>query len=140
MAPREVDVLRARLEAIAGAAAALAAQIEDLHVVAYERQARDEVKVAGSAGGGIDTVGDQRARSLWRRLDVELQAIEIGLVGLERAAGNLLCEGPSALQTRGSMVSPGEFARAVLKQRERRESGDYTPHRTEDQPNYPGAK
>ncbi|MGH3476013.1 MAG: hypothetical protein ACRDQD_04160 [Nocardioidaceae bacterium] len=140
MAPREVEALRASLAAIVAAATSLARQMEDLHALAYDRQARDEVKVAGGSGGGVDTVGDGRARDLWRRLERDVPALEVGLVALDQAAGNLLSEGPSPAQTRGSLIAPGEFARAVGRQRERAERSEYVPYRTEDQPKYPGGK
>lgn len=140
MPPPEVQVLRARLATIEKAARGLAAQAEDLHALAYDRPARDEVKVAGGITAELDTIGDQRARQLWRRLEKDVQAVELLVVALKQAVGNRLSEGPSPPATRGSKLSPGEFARALVSQRQRQDAGEYTPHRTEDQPKYPGGR
>lgn len=142
MAHRDVDLVRARLAAIGRHAERLALQAEDLHWVAYERPAGGE---AGGASGKfksvyLDTVGNQRARLVWRHLVDELAHFEITLVALAQAAGNLLSEGASPPKTRGSLIGAADFARAVHHQRRRRDAGEYTPHRTEDQPRYPGGR
>jgi hypothetical protein len=137
---RDVDDVRASLAAIVKAAQGLAADAEDLHAVAYDRQARDHVKVAGGDGAGIEDIGDPQARKLWRRLVKHTENLETSTVALAKATAGLLSAGPSAPPTRGSKVAPGEFARALRHQRERQAAGEYTPRRTETQPRYPGGK
>ena len=138
MAHRDVDVIRARLTAIAGAAAALSKQLEDLHALAFERRVGGETKVSGGSGGDVDTVGDQRARTLWRRLEAELRAAEVAVVALERAAGNLLTEGRAATEPMfGTSLTPAEFRRLQRARTRRLERGEYTPHRVEPQPDLP---
>ncbi len=140
MAPRDVDVLRARLNAVVSAARALSGQIEDLHVYAFDRPANGETKVAG--GNTIDDplgVGDQRARALWHTLEDKLKEAETLVVGLGRAVGNLLSAGPSAEITRGSLIRKAELKAAVKRQARRAGNGEYTPRRLMEQPPYPGA-
>jgi hypothetical protein len=142
MPPRDVALLRARLAAIVKAADRLSADAEDLHAIAYDKPAGDDVKVAGGHphSAYLDTVGNQRARNLWRRLDTEIHALELHLVELKQATGNLLSEGASPPATRGSKLKPGELARLLGGQRRRQAAGEYTPHRTEAQPKYPGGR
>jgi hypothetical protein len=142
MAPRDVVALRARLTGIVDAARSLAANAEDLHVLAYDQPAGDEVKVAGGVPTSVylDTVGNHQARRLWRCLEDELEVVETGLVALRHAVANLLSAGASAPVTRGSSLRPGELPRLLRRKAQRRAAGEYTPERTEAQPKYPGPK
>lgn len=141
MPPREVTLLAVRLDAMARASLALALQLEDLHALAYDKATRDSEKVAtgGERPAGVENVGDERARDVWRRLG-RIPFLEKELLALERAAGNLLSEGASPSATRGSLISRGELSLALRRQRQRQRLGEYTPKRNEDQPDYPGGR
>lgn len=139
MSARDVEILRARLQAIARAALRLAGELEDLHEVAYTPAVAGHDKVSGGGVSGLETVGDPRARALWRRLD-ELRDLELAIVTLEQAVGNLLASGPSPEPTRGSLIPKREFRAALRRQRQRDARGEYTPRRNVDQPPYPGTE
>jgi hypothetical protein len=137
--PRDVSDLRARLEAAATTAAALAKHVEDLHSIAYERHVGDHERVSGGdAHPGVENVGDLRARALWAQLVKHAHHVEITLLTLERAAGNLLAAGPGAEDTRGSLISSAEHAYELRKQDRNRARGEFVPARLGDQPGYPG--
>lgn len=143
MAPRDVEVLRARLEDITATAALLAKGLDDLHSLAYEQGAGSEVRVSGSAypPPGVATVGDPRARSVWKRLETGIRAAELSLQALLHAAGNLLTEGQEDDQPRfGSALGEEEFRRLLDKQEQRRRRGEYTPAKAMPQPTYPNAR
>jgi hypothetical protein len=82
-------------------------------------------------------VGDERARDLWRRLSAHTRQVEMTLQALEWATGNLLAAGPSAEETRGSLITAEEFAHQMRGQARRRVAGEYTPARMVDQPQHP---
>jgi hypothetical protein len=137
--PRDVSDLRARLEAAATTAAALAGHLPDLHGLAYERHVGGSERVAGGdAHPGVENIGDERARDLWARLVKHAHHVELTLQALEWAVGNLLAAGASPEDTRGSLISSAEFAHAVRHQQQRAAAGEYTPVRSQDQPPYPG--
>lgn len=140
MAPRDVEVLRARLAAVVAAARTLSNHLEDLHVYAYDRPAGGETKVAG--GDSADDPlggGNQTARALWHGLEAKLKDTEVVVVGLSRAVGNLLSAGPGPEDMRGTHISKAEYKRRTKGQARRAANGDYTPRRLLDQPPYPGA-
>lgn len=142
MAPRDVLVLRARLEDIAASATSLSRAAEDLYGIAYERGSGVDVKVSGGGGqAGLDTVGDARAKRLWRRLEKHVKASELALRALVHGAGNLLAEGETDDRLRfGSAITAAELDALVSRQAGRRARGEYTPARTEEQPAHPARK
>jgi hypothetical protein len=134
------DVERRRWQLTLGseAAARLCVHVRDLHSQAWERHVGDYEHVNGGADHpGVETVGDQRARTLWNRLCATAVDLDT-LVPLERAVANYFSAGPSPDPTRGSIISKGEFAAAVRHQRQRAADGLYTPARTEGQPGWGG--
>jgi hypothetical protein len=141
--PREVDLLRARLGDIADTAAALAKSTEDLYRLAYEKgSAQADVKVAG---GGIkpelDSHGDPRARHLWHKLEKHAKSSETALRALLLGIGNLMAQGQIDTTVRfGSAMTPAEFEWVLMRQRARQANGEYTPHRTEEQPDHPSRR
>jgi hypothetical protein len=140
LTPRDVNDLRARLEAAAVAAAALARHVDDVHSLAYEKHVSpgERVTVKKPFPDGLEVVGDLRARILWAHLVKHAHHVESILLTLEQGVGNLLAAGRSAEDTRGSLISSAEFAHAVQAQRRRASAGDYTPARSQEQPGYPG--
>jgi hypothetical protein len=140
MAPRDVERLRGQLTGGAEAAARLAAHAEDLFGLAWERHVGDHEHVNGGADHpGVETVGDQRARTLWHRLVAAAADLDT-LVPLERAIANYFSAGPSPDPTRGAIISKGEFVAAQRRQRRRVADGLYTPVRIEDQPGWAGGR
>lgn len=143
MTPREIDIVRARLADITATATALAHSAEDLYRLGYEKgSATNEVKVAGGrAPADLGTHGDPRARHLWHKLERQARACEVALRAVLHGAGNLLAEGELDDRLRfGSAITPAEFDRLLARQAHRRSSGDYTPHRIEEQSDHPGRK
>lgn len=138
--PRDVERLRWQLTLGGEAATRLCQHLEDLHSLAWEKHVGDFEHVNGGAEHpGVETVGDQQARTLWARLCAT--AIDLDtLVPLERAIANYFTAGPSPEPSRGAIVSKGEFGAAVRAQRRRTAAGEYTPVRIEQQPDYGGAR
>jgi hypothetical protein len=135
---RDVDRLRWQLTAGSEAAVRLCAHLEDLQSLAWEKHVGDFEHVNGGAEHpGLETVGDQRARTLWARLCATATDLDT-LLPLERAVANYFSAGPSPEPTRGAIVSNGEFEHAQRHQRRRRADGMYTPVRIEDQPGWGG--
>lgn len=136
--PRDVDRVRFQLTLGAEAAARLCHHLEDLHSLAWEKHVGDFERVAGGAEHpGVETVGDQRARTLWARLCSTANDLDT-LLPLERAIANYFTLGPSPDPSRGAIISRGEFSSAQRHQRRRLDGGLYTPRRIEDQPGYGG--
>lgn len=147
MTPREVDTVRARLADTADTAAALARHAEDLYRLAYEKNSSPaDVKVSGDTGGsengtpaGVHSVGDLRARHLWRKLERQAKASELALRAILHGTGNLFAEGEIDDRIRfGSALTPAEFDRLRARQAQRIADGDPTPVRIEEQPDHPG--
>jgi hypothetical protein len=110
-------------------------EIEDLHVLAYDRPvALSEAKVSGGSHDyALDTHGDPRARSAYHQLG---HAIESACKLLDEAttnALNLLREGNSP--GRGQRhLRLAELGEAISSQVRRSRRGDYTPVRRGPQP------
>jgi hypothetical protein len=140
MTARDVDQLRWQLTAVADAAGRLCGHLEDLFSLAWERHVGDYEHVSGGSDHpGVETVGDQRARTLWARLCATAVDLDT-LVSLERAVANYFSAGPSPDPTRGAIISKGEFVEAQRRQRDRQAAGLYTPTRIEDQPGWGGGR
>ncbi len=135
------DIERVRFQLVLGAEAAtrLARHLDDLHSLAFDRHVGDFEKISGGAAHppGVETVGDPKARALWQRVCSAATDLD-RLAPLERAIGNHFAAGPSPEQTRGAIIVKGEFVAAQRHQRRRRDDGQYTPVRIEDQPGYGG--
>jgi len=136
--PRDVERLRWQLTLGGEAAARLCFHLEDLHGMAWEKHVGDYEHVSGGADHpGVETVGDQRARTLWVRLCATAVDLDT-LVPLERSICNYFSAGPSPDPSRGAIISKGEFGAAQRHQRRRSADGLYTPVRIEDQPGWGG--
>jgi hypothetical protein len=139
VANRELDVLAARLAAIEVAARSIGRQLVDLHGIAYERAVTGGDRVGGGTDAGVETHGDERARHIWRRLEGAIERIETHIKALDSVISNLLSKGGSVEETRGSLIPKREFRAALKQQKQRDARGEYTPHRTLEQPDYPAA-
>lgn len=136
---RELEHLRGRLDQIERSARALYNHIADLHAQAWERAGHGLEPTGRSTTSGVDVVGDPRAQALWRSLAEEVEEAGKRLAALRAAVHHYLSAGPSPEATRGSMISKGDFRAQLRRQRQRQDAGQYTPHRIESQPNYPGS-
>jgi hypothetical protein len=137
--PRDVDALRAHLRSASTVALRISHHLEDLHTLAFDRHVSGGERTSGGnwPPPGVEAVGDERARDLWGRLSTLARQVEMTLRALEWATGNLLAVGPSAEETRGSLILHQEYADALTRQRRRRTAGEYTPERMVDQPPHP---
>ena len=136
MSLREVEAVRAHLASIARNAALLAAQVEDLYVLAYDRPASSEVKVAGT-GAPDPITGDLFAKKLFASLAGRSREADDILKGFTASVGNLLNVGSVDDSLWGTRISAAEFGRALKAQGRRRARGDYTPTRNVAQPRHP---
>lgn len=140
MTPRDVDRLRWQLTNGAEAATRLCAHLEDLHTLAWEKHIGDFEHVNGGAEHpGVETVGDQQARTLWARLVATATDLDT-LVPLERAIANYFTVGPSPDGSSHPLVSKGDWVRQFRARDRRAARGEYTPTRIEGQPPYGGGR
>jgi hypothetical protein len=140
-APR-IDTLRNRLAATRELLSMVERELEDLHVLAYERaRAASDAKVNGGARDyALDTHGDVKAREAYHRLgDVIVGGP--GVVGvcdlLAWAAHDMiriLNVGERTSRNPSQRVTALELAEAIEAQSNRIARGEYTPVRTEEQP------
>lgn len=138
--PRDVERLRWQLTAGSEAAVRLCAHLEDLHSLAWEKHVGDFEHVNGGAEHpGVETVGDQRARTLWARLCATATDLDT-LLPLERAVANYFSAGPSPEGSSHPLVSKGDWNQQVKARARRAARGDYTPIRIEQQPPYGGGR
>ena len=131
-----IDTLRNTLAGTRRLLDMIGEEIEDLHVLAYDRQAaRQEAKVSGgTADWALDTHGDQRARQAYRDL---AEAVDQACVLLDDAiydALNLLREGPSSMGRAPRRLRLVELGEAIASQVKRTRRGEYEPIRRGIQP------
>lgn len=141
MAPREVSVVEARIDALVAAARRLRPHLTDVHSLAYEKSSSvDDVKVAGGAAGDVGTTGDLQARHLWSQLERKLRDVETVVRACEVATLNYLSAGESPPETRGSLISKREYRDRIRNQRRAADRGEHISPRLVDQPPYPGSR
>lgn len=134
-APR-IDSLRNRLTATRDLLTMVEQELEDLHVLAYDRPAAtEEAKVSGGTSHYyLDTHGDQRARNAYKRLWDTLDGVCTTLDGAANNALNLLREGGTPTNQGPRTVRLGELGELIAAQARRARTADYTPHRRGPQP------
>jgi hypothetical protein len=124
MTPRDVDALARRLRILTRAADRIRAHAADLHSLGWEPHRGDTEKVNGGTTDHTPRAGDPRARH------------EDLLVGLERdIVAFFFAHSTSPEPSRGSLISAGEHAQLLARQRARAD----TPARLVDQPAHPRA-
>lgn len=151
MTRRPAHIIRAAnaLESIQHRAEALAGQLEDLHVLAYDQPRGD------NAGRGaprqqwyLDELGQRRAKDALRHLERTVMRLDSDLGKLHAEVFGIVTEGePADASLRGTLLGaldaqgaliPGsakqELERAVAAQRRRAARGEYQPARVERQP------
>lgn len=135
-APVRIDTLRNRVNATIDLLKLLAAQLEDLHVLAYERNvARVEMErvQGGDRDYALDTHGDPRARDAFRALNTTTMSAAEWIATATHDALRLLTEGkPPTSGTRKATAV--EVGHALVAQSRRVQRGEYTPYRGFPQP------
>lgn len=135
MNPR-LDTMRNRVAATLRLLTMVEQELEDLHVLAYDRpSAVDEAKVAGgSAEYYLDTHGNMKARdayrALWRSLDGICQSID----GASNNALYILRKGDTPTNQGPRTASLTELGELIAAQERRARRGDYTAVRRGPQP------
>lgn len=131
-----LDTLRNQLTATTELLGMIRQELEDLHVLAYERHsAADEAKVAGGTHDyALDTHGDPRARAAYRQLGDTTADACATLATVTHDALNLLRTGNTP-STRGRRtIQLEELGNAIAAQARRASRGEYTPIRRGPQP------
>lgn len=134
---RDVEALVDRLRSIGRTVEALTRVAQDLHVLAYDRPASDEVAVAGGNMYPDPLTGDGEARRVFARLAARAKEADDALLGFKATVLNMLNVGVIDDGLWGSPLSPGELARAIQAQGRRGERGEYVPAKNMPQPRYP---
>jgi hypothetical protein len=136
--PARIDTVRSRLVGTQALLELVAAQLEDLHVLAYDRQtaARELAVTGGSRDWALDTNGDPRARDAYRQLNIAAMGACTKLAEAANTAVRLLTEGdPGEPRPRTRRtIRLHELASAVDAQARRIARGDYTPVANRPQP------
>lgn len=135
MSINRIDTRRNQLARTRDLLTMILEEIEDLHVLAYDRPvALSEAKVSGGSHDyALDTHGDPRARSAYHQLGHAIDEACKLLDGATANALNLLREGrtPGRGQRHLRLTELGE---AISSQARRARRGDYTPIRRGPQP------
>lgn len=136
-APR-IDAVRAEIRDTVRLLQAFGDQLDDLHVLAYNRhRAAKEAKVrGGSRDYALDNHGDPEARRLYDQAARDLHATLNRLVGtMKETRGYLTAKGSHATRRDSSAdASAIEVLGSIAAQARRRKRGDYTPAPLVDQP------
>ena len=136
--PQDLELVYRRLEGAYEAIPGLWVQARDLHDQAFLRYVGDFEHVSGGAEHpGVETVGDQWAKTLWSRLCAT--AIDLDtLRPLKVSINNYFMAGRGAdPDHRGPLQSHGEFEKSLRNQRKQASAGKYVPARLVEQPPYP---
>lgn len=136
-APR-IDTLRNRLTATVTLLGQALQGIEDLHVLAYDRQAAgDRLAIRGGERDyALDTHGDPRAREALVALsEASMKSCDLIAVAAHDVVV-LLNEGDTvdAQRGRGQAIDVEDFAEELENQARRSARGEYTPDRVRPQP------
>jgi hypothetical protein len=135
MSINRIDTRRNQLVGTRDLLTMILEEIEDLHVLAYDRPvALSEAKVSGGSHDyALDTHGDPRARSAYHQLGRTVDSVCKLLDEASTNALNLLREGRSP--GRGQRhLRLAELGEAISSQARRARRGDYTPIRRGPQP------
>lgn len=136
-AAMRIDTLRNKLTATRALLDRVQAQLEDLHVLAYDRPTAVGARVhGGDRDWALDTHGDQVARQWYRHLAHQLTGSTEDLVEVLHSITSFLAVGPSPTERRdrSADVTADELRAALDAQARRRDRGDYTPASTIAQP------
>lgn len=132
-----IDTLRNQLHATIELLTMLAEELDDLHVLAYERHtARQDVAAVngGATDYALDTHGNPRARQAYR--DLALAAVHVckHIATTTHDAITVLRDHDHQRPKTPRTIRAEELAEAIDAQARRAERGEYTPVRREPQP------
>lgn len=131
-----IDTLRNQLAATRDLLSMAENELEDLHVLAYDRQSavNDQKVNAGRRAQGVDTHGDKRARDVYRSLgDVVYEVCQTLAIPAHDAIRTLREGAERSPRARGIQMTDLAWALAAQQRRIRR--GDsYSPVRALPQP------
>lgn len=131
-----IDSLRNQLKSTIDLLETVAVELDDLHVLAYDRAtAAEEAHVAGgSRDYALDTHGDRRARDALRHL-AERTVDACGLISYAaNEAGRLLQGEDTGRRTGPRTATAIEIAEQIAAQGRRIARGEYVSHRRLPQP------
>ena len=124
--------LRRRLTRLAATAHLVAAELEDLLGLAYEKSVSDSAKVSGGDVVDLHGVGSQPARTALGGINRHAAPL---LEHLDNAITLLHASGPGDRPPRTRrQITRSEFTEALAAQERRRQRGEYTPTRIHPQP------
>lgn len=131
-----IDTLANRIAATKDLLAMLLEELEDLHLLAYERAtAASEAKVSGgSPDYALDTHGNPHARDAYRLLGNLTYRICDELENASNQALNVLRKGNTPGRSGPRHLRLIELGEQIVNQAQRARRGDYTPIRRGNQP------
>lgn len=138
-----LDELARRLRLAGRLAPDIAAQLEDLYSIAYDRKVGSSERVRRIRETWyLDEIGEPAARELLDELVDSVDAALIQLITALRAVDRRLTVGDDAdTSMRGTLLGGGadnnpakEHGRLIKAQQRRKQRGEYTPVRTATQP------
>lgn len=135
-APR-IDAVRNEIRHASSLLQLLAGQLDDLHVLAYDRSAStggDKVR-GGSRDYALDNHGDRRARDLYEQIAKDLRHTINDLVGSIKSVRGYLTSGSGGGRRDASAdATTDEVLAALDAQRRRHQRGEYQPTPLTPQP------
>lgn len=135
-APR-IDTVRSDIRQAIELLHFLGDQLDDLHVLAYNRhRASERVKVrGGSVDYALDTHGDKRARDLYAQVAKDVLSAVDKLTGSIKGVRGYLTSGAGTIRRDATAdCTHDEVIAALDAQRRRRQRGEYQPAPLVDQP------
>lgn len=125
----EVETLKRQLAGLVRAANNLRTHTPDLWLVGWEHRVTDTEPDRGHFESSPPNAGNPKARRLFEQLAASITRMEAELVGYDRTMRSIFFAGTHNPEpTRGSTISPAEFARLKQAQERRRDQGGYAPH------------
>lgn len=129
-----IDTLRNRISKAMDLLQTVHDELEDLHVLAYDRPAAKERAHVhgGQADYALDTHGDPKARDAYRWLSELVVLVADTLIDAGQEAVGVLREGEprqSSRRDKSADVTRAEFAEALKAQERRLQRGEYSPVR-----------
>ena len=136
-----IDTLRNRVAGMTDLLAQVLAELEDIHVLAYERtRAADAQRVnGGQPDYALDTHGNPAARDAYRQLsDTIVRHCDELTIACHDALKQLRV-GDSPIPGKRRTITAAELADALASRARRVARGEYEPIRRQPQPDVPAA-
>lgn len=130
-----IDVARNEIEATRALLALALEELDDLHVLAYDRATLTRERVAGGDHDyALDTHGDTRARDAYRAFSDQITETCRSLAAAAHDMLRLLRYGASPVPRTPRTITALEHAEALEAKARRAARGEYTPVRRHPQP------